>query len=39
MQFNDCIKQVVVENDISKVWREAANRPASDAGRSFATSS
>ena len=32
MQFNDCIKQVVVENDISKVWREAANRPASDAG-------
>ena len=32
MQFNDCIKQVVVENDISKVWREAANRPAANAG-------
>ena len=27
MRYIDCIKQVVVENDIGKVWREAANRP------------
>lgn len=33
MQFNDCIKQVVVENDISKVWREAAKCPAANAGK------
>ena len=32
MRFIDCIKQVVVTNDIGKVWREAANRPAGDAG-------